>query len=1278
MSRLTKLEIQRTLLAGREIAWTNAAGKPETITLGGAAQRRLFNCLLQSAVREAKALPDQFVAELSKAHGEENDPAEDRAATHAAALTGPWRLQKIETEGFGGLNASNGPPFALELDRESLILQGPNGSGKSSLIGAVLWAMTGERPRDNSYANPEDRAEVYDTINRRIGSWPPIACYPTSQAGLAANPYVRVTLTFVDELGTTAVVERQLKAGAVRTTVDPALNLPDVLIETGLLMPSRMSQIRFEKGQTPLTRAVQSLTGLDDLVAIGALVEGLCHRGREYLSAYAKLLQQQRELFDVALGEAQRALRPTDERIQAFLPKDTDDAKGAFAALGKHLRDRATELTQAISQDLHSELDLANAQTQAEVAGAISGAREDLSGGLGELPTWRSLSAVAVALGDENIAALTAAADEADAAVADALKLDERSRQDSRLQLKALGAHWHEANRGAELRDCPLCDQPLEDNALKAEIESLRRAGEAATRQLADNLNAIEARLNAAVPATLAPRLGELVALAPRKCLIADIETRFVNRPRFKKTLATFAGLVADALGRVPSTELETLAPSTGQLNAIQRLQARIAAVRRLVLLERWHRDHSLAWEAWWADAVDCTSVEATEDAVPGQTAEARRETFAAHLIRLSNAISKAEPYRSAADALARAWKHGREARRLQKIQEERESIAGQLAPLKTLGALADAQARLAIETLSEDIGAILKRIHITERLAFMGARLQRKAGLEVHAAFAEDFKIDATLVANTSWLRAVLWAFLFALRQEAVKQLGADPLPMLLLDDPQATFDAEHRHRWALEVLGLQTRSTPAQVILATHDEIFVELLKIDGIRGREAIIVSAGPEIGHAAIFEGAALDRKWKKTTDENTASAGQDYISAVRIYVEGLLRLMLRGHAADVNWASSGFVMGAAREKIHELHDAKIAPWDKAEFKRLVGQLDVGITAIKHMEMAHHSGRGNLGLGEAQGVEQHWRKNLSPALRRAFQLARDHQLIHGGLRALHAAEPDCELPEGYTEKVKTLRFPLLGRAAALTGGIAADGRLDLDLSSGGTNLFVLGRHSAFRLNAPTLEPVARQGDILLVRKIGVPSPRSLVVARCEGRVVARRFEIADNHSDIAVLTAQAINPRQIAAPIVVKKATLELHKVIGVLFDYGSAQVVGDGEVCDCGGESAVQRYAAEVKGLVEVVGNSAEPIALNGQMLLIGDPVSAEDALNSLDGRPVIAGDMADGRYFKRLRHGEGDTVVLESLEISGDFAPITLTHRTGAVTDLKEVWPVYGVLFERP
>ncbi len=133
--------------------------------------------------------------------------------------------------------------------------------------------------------------------------------------------------------------------------------------------------------------------------------------------------------------------------------------------------------------------------------------------------------------------------------------------------------------------------------------------------------------------------------------------------------------------------------------------------------------------------------------------------------------------------------------------------------------------------------------------------------------------RIDATLIANTSWLRAVLWAFTFALREEAVEQFGADLLPLLVFDDPQATFDAEHRHRWTQYVSSLQHGPSSAQVVLTTYDEMFLELIKIDGITGRQAMCAAAGDELGHIGIFEGESLDRKWQETLKGSTPKAAR---------------------------------------------------------------------------------------------------------------------------------------------------------------------------------------------------------------------------------------------------------------------------------------------------------------------------------------------------------------------------------------------------------------------
>jgi hypothetical protein len=104
----------------------------------------------------------------------------------------------------------------------------------------------------------------------------------------------------------------------------------------------------------------------------------------------------------------------------------------------------------------------------------------------------------------------------------------------------------------------------------------------------------------------------------------------------------------------------------------------------------------------------------------------------------------------------------------------------------------------------------------------------------------------------------------------------------------------------------------------------------------------------------------------------------------------------------------------------------------------------------------------------------------------------------------------------------------------------------------------------------------------------------------------------------------------------------------------------------------------MKGLVELDGYSAEPHALHKQFLMIANPVSVSEACKKLEGHPVIAEDSSGSRYFKRLRAGHKGVIILESLEIGGDFPPIVLADEVGPDIHVQTVWPVLGVLFERP
>jgi hypothetical protein len=536
------------------------------------------------------------------------------------------------------------------------------------------------------------------------------------------------------------------------------------------------------------------------------------------------------------------------------------------------------------------------------------------------------------------------------------------------------------------------------------------------------------------------------------------------------------------------------------------------------------------------------------------------------------------------------------------------------------------------------------------------------------------EIRIDATLVANTSWLRGLLWAFIFALREEAVEQMGTDEFPLIVLDDPQQTFDTIHRHRWAEYIAKLQAGTPGAQIVLLTHDEQFLSLLEVDGVTGRRALIVSAGQELGHIGVFEGDELDRRWQRVTIEKTQKVAQDYMAAVRVYVEGMLKLMLRGEDDKV----AIFVIGDSRHKLSTLHADKLEPWARNVFHTLANLLGKTVPEIRYIEKAHHSDGAHLGMTEATDVSAYWTKKLRPTLESAFRTVREHRALHGGLAALHAMPPTVLLPDGRKNAVKEIQLPLIGSAAALSDGRAADGCVKLQIDGKAKELIELKSNIIYRLTSPTLEPVARPGDLLLVSEFKKPTAKSLVVARSEDRLLARRLEIADNHSDVAALTANAINPRMIAPPVVARLSTLTMQKVIGVIYDHGKSSLGSSGEVCDCGGDAVIKSAFSNMQGLIEVDGYSAEPHALHKQFLIIANPVSVAEACKRLEGQPVIAEDSSGNRYFKRLRAGRNGVIILESLEIGGDFPPVVLADKIGAALYVQTVWPVLGVLFERP
>jgi hypothetical protein len=1283
MARHTKQSIENILLSGHPISWQEPNGNLSKLALDTPAKRRLFQVLWKNPFLDSKGLSQEFIKSLWDAYNDTSDPATQMLAqrTEAISLESSWRLQRIETENFGGLNVYGGTQFSYEFDTESLIIEGSNGSGKSSLIGALAWAFTGRRLRDHSDDRADRNEPVLDQMDKIIGNWPPVTCYPPTRADIAVVPTTRVKVYLKSPDGEEATIERKLVNGELQEIRSPNLVIADVFIETGLMMPLRLSQINIKDGGGQLTDAVKKLTGLDEVSALGLLSGDLNHGAKEYLR-YSKNqgIEEQQRKFQAAAVETKRLLATVNINLLPYVAADTIEESGPVATLEKSVVSKAGDLTAALAEDLLSTIDLGEPKIQRDLQNALQKAKDVLSNGLKNSETWNAIQSISTHVGSADIHNLQKAIEDAKEGLLKAKALDEALQVDNKYQLKAVGAAWHEKHHQGAVEACPLCDLSLTSQRwLVDELEQLRNAGDAAQRNLSDNVNALNSALLASIPKPILERNTFLSGLKPRLAILTELKEKLVNASAPAAYLTKFIGLTAQAINSAPNEDIECKALSSTSLQQdTDILQGSLILAENGIAVIQWLVTYQAGWQSWWIKHCGSNSEQLASsnstNTILTQGAELAMETFVAHISRLESTILSAEPYRLAADQLRIFITAGREIVRIQTEQDRRVLVSDALAPLKSLTALAESTARQAINELSGRIQNLLKEFHLSERLHFHSTSLPKKGGVVVRAGFTDEIRIDAALIANTSWFRSTLWAFVFALREEAVEQNKGDPFPVLIFDDPQSTFDNEHRLRWAQYIASLQIQTSRIQVVLATHDPSFVATVAAAQIKGRNALIAAATVALGHIAIFEGGALERAWTTAFASKTPKDCQIYLSDVRVYLEGMLKIMLQAEDPSVGTQ----VVGDMRETISQLHNKRIAPWSRISFQNLANALKKQ-PETKFFEGAHHTTGQMYGFAEATDLQKHWHKTLGPLLTRCFLQIREHQLRHGSASRLLLSPATVELPEGYQSALRSHRLQILGRASALSDGRISDGAVVYaEIDPVGSPQHVLGKHLAYRLSAQTLEPVATQGDLLLVKELGTPAPKSLVIAIAEDRILARRFDLSDTDGDVAVLTAQAMDPLRIASPVVAHLGSLKLHKIIGVLFDEYQPRPVGHAdEIISCGSESAISALLPAAIGLVEVVGQSAQPLALDGQFLVLLPSVSTVAELTRLDGKPVIAMDTDGAHFFKRLRLVSSTMVILESLDAGGLHPPHVLAISDGsAALSLKKVWPVCGVIFE--
>lgn len=1287
-------DIEKTLLKGEMLTWTDPdTGKSDKIKLENKEQRSLLQFLLSSSERDAGNISDNFVEGIKAAYISEDDPASLSHGSIVNVDQSSWRLHKIDTFGFGGINLYEDQEFSYELAGESTCLEGENGSGKSSLISAIQWALTGKIIKDKSEEKDLETPEaVFNEHNENIGSWPPIASYPNNIEKLKDQPKVWVRLTFINpETEEKIVAERRLENGAITSHIDPRIEKFSALFEPAILMPSRLPHIDLSGKTTNLVEAIQKLTGLEPLAELGDFVSGsgLAHSTRQFLK-YAKMmgLDGKKAQFEATLQTAHDVFEIDQNNILQYKSRITskeldDDLGGLETILSSSVTEKLDVLKSELPDHFKPEDNPAKVRNAVNnLSHTLSNQRKDIT------PKAVKLSELQNKLDSSLQVQLDKKIEEITKQVAEAIQWHKKREADHKLQLKLIASQYHlNAHGNSAVAECPLCDEPLSNKAaLSAELQSLKEAKEEAQKSFADRIRELKESLLSLCPKLDGGQLEDYASINPQDDFISDISNGVLEHESVKGFLIGVESFLKLALDNAPENlpafnDLETSSnPEWVSYEQLSELSKDIANVKRLCALSEWWKINKGAYTKFWSETIGTT------DKGTGKYPE---DTVQGKLYALTDALEKSKPFEIALTNIKAARQHGKDWQDIRTEQDLREAITESLKPLAKLRKFVEVQSKEALNSLSQDMTKIYDTVCASERFKYEGTKINKK-NMVVLGQLNENYKLDATLVANTSWLRAVLWSFVFALRNATLDKIGHNPFPLMVLDDPQSTFDSRHKGKWAELICDLSKKGHDelytAQFFLTSHDMQFVNgMMRLEKFNGAFGLISYANPTTSVLTIADGTAIERNWLQAESTKSQKDSLDYIIYMRTYVETLLKIMLHGETKNV----SGMRLALLRDLLIDRKSKKIPPFDRPYFEELINLTEPGIKQIKIIQDAHHNDDGTIGYNEAKDIKVWWegkeggKKGFKTIIQNTFEAYREYRLINGEPRSLFASSPLIDLPEGYKSTLANENIEIKGKVAALTDGRPCDGSF-LVQETDDSQEIKLYNHSAYRVTSNTLEPVASYGDIVIVsnhEKVN-PEHHNLVVTAIGDRLFARRYNLVDENPELVALVSQAINPKDLKSSRVVHSSSIQncTKKIVGVLYnnDPYIAEATED-EIVALKGEDVLKQAISNAH-LFEINGRSAEPYALDGQHLLVGNPQSDLNEIIKMDGQSVFAVDGDDNTYFKRLRiFNEGKIIALESLDVSGKEQSLIFSgDENSDLPSIKQVSRVRGVIFNLP
>ena len=1298
---MTREQIEKALLTTGFVEFGHDDyGEP--IALNGPRGRRLaqvvFGHLRSSKAFELKdnktffdALEAAFLVD-NEDGGPDPRQETDTIAPRKTVEQRTWRLKKIETKGFGGLNVTTDDVFEFDMAGRDYCIEGQNGSGKTSLANAVLFAMTGTIHRDQHglWGDPGRLEPVISDKGEVVGTWPPIASYPDDWSVATHTVDVSVELTFGNEIDNDEIQARRRlhgEPGALQqeVNIDSRLTAVPTLVEAGLTMPMRIQHIRVPQtdDNSQLVGLIRQLIGLEPLLEVAQLVDDLTHGNKRFLK-YAREHDMDGKAQQVPklLHETQETIR--NLRTSFNLTVEIERKKAIpeirikeLAEIKKELDRKQVEGFQTLSGLAFQEFDPDQEDHRQQVAKAINQLSVDIhrqNDSSNLPPVLAAVASLAKQVGKDDSEGLKTALRQAPLDVNAAVNWASRQKKDTLLRLKAVAAsHFDDCEEPL----CPLCQQSLkgfEHRNLVEDLRTLKSDAEAAQARVGDACRRIERNLRSAAQRVVPDMFMRVGRFAVKKNIKDHVRLAYIEATHIAVSLPGFARVgteaVSSAFEAVDEFELGSKLPNVQENDELGRIRRLVDHLEDILnAAENWKHSRG-AYRQAWTNLFSFSS----ENSLAGRIQD------------LKGVIDGVKPFRSASQKVEQALGIAVEYNAVVSRQVLRERIASDLRPLRKLRDLVNWTARQTILDVSEVAKEIHEKIYNVEPLSFEKTDVSEyrgKQSLTFRGKLGKglDWQIDASLLANVSWMRGVLWSFVFAIRERAIQHAGGCPFQLMVLDDPQITFDTRNVKGWASflgRANGLRGRQA-CQVLVTTHSRLFgLEMTPMHDIQ--MAAIETGQPWSNPAQVVIGDFAVVRFGKMKAENSDERARLLIGDIRVLAETLLK-----HALEpfdpVFVRKPEATFGAVFERVAQRAKERQPPYTGGTFGQLLAVRSSHPERFNELSEPHHTVSEAITVREANLIYSFWQEALFPALRRVWEEYRFLQKSIVGEVAAIALPGDCTHNPIRSRALACVQPTILGRVSAYSDGRAATG-MKIDRLSGG-DVLDFSSLAAYRLEKDTLSPVAQIGDILLTRLDAQCRASNLVVEDRGTYRVARRWHEDTAAPALAVLAASCSNPREVPGAVISRSKGANRRKIIGVLFAADQLKAGGTidskSEATDLEADSGLVSELVADTDVFEVQGSSAEPIALDNQYLVAKRPrTDMATALRELDGKPVIAEDSEECAYFKRLRVFGPKSIMLESLDKTGVEGLIRLSaDSAGPDPVLTRIREVVGVIFDK-